>query len=106
MRTTSVEVDYQYTWEELLILFAVARREDVEGGGRYDARSAAINVWTHPWTSAMKPESTVMGTFYAAWGAENRICTIELDEGFSLEDLLKELGTLEEKALGQKIHGR
>jgi sulfur carrier protein ThiS len=30
---------------------------------------------------------------------------IEIEEGFSLEDLLAELGTLEEKALGEKVHG-
>jgi hypothetical protein len=28
------------------------------------------------------------------------------EEGFSFEDLLMELGTLEEKALGEKIHGQ
>jgi hypothetical protein len=31
---------------------------------------------------------------------------IETEEGFSLGNLLIELGTLEEKALGRKVHGR
>ena len=29
-----------------------------------------------------------------------------MEEGFSFEDLLMELGTLEEKALDRKVHGR
>jgi hypothetical protein len=31
---------------------------------------------------------------------------LEVEEGFSLEALLEELGALEEKAVGRKIHGR
>jgi hypothetical protein len=40
------------------------------------------------------------------WGQGNLIWQIEAEEGFSLDDLLEELGTLEEKAVGRKIHGR
>ena len=88
-------------------MFALAHAEDVEKGGRYDARSAAINIYTHSWTTPWdRNETTIMGTLYCAWADENRICKIELDEGFSLEDLLTELGTLEAKAFGRKIHGR
>jgi len=107
MQTHAVAVRYRYTREELLTVFVLARQEDVEEGGRYDARSAAINMYTHPWTTEMMPsESTIMGTFYASWGEDNHSWKIEIDEGFSMEDLLVELGTLEEKALGRKIHGR
>ena len=31
---------------------------------------------------------------------------IEVEEGFSLDDLLEVLGELEAKALGERIHGR
>jgi hypothetical protein len=51
-------------------------------------------------------ESTLMGSLYVYWGHQNRIWRFEIEEGFSFEDLLIELGTLEEKALGMKIHGR
>jgi hypothetical protein len=103
----AVEVDYRYTREDLKALFDLAYDEDVERGGRYDGRSGAINVYTHPWqTEMMRAESTLMGLFSAAWGQGNQIWQIALEEGFSLEDLLEELGTLEQKALGRKVHGR
>lgn len=54
----------------------------------------------------MRAESTLTGSIYVFWGDENRIWQIEVDEGFSFENLLVELGTLEEKALGEKVHGR
>jgi hypothetical protein len=47
-----------------------------------------------------------MGLLYAFWGDENRSWQIEGDEGFSLGDMLQELGMREEKALGEKVHGR
>jgi hypothetical protein len=73
----------------------------VEKGGRYDARSAAINVWPHHWQHpATREESDLMGTFYCHWGEPPALWQIETDEGFSLEDLLQELGCLELKALG------
>jgi len=106
MKSTLIPIEYQYTRRDLLRLFAFANEHDVEKGGRYDARAAAINVWTHSWVNkATRGESSTMGTFYVYWAEENEIYQIELDEGFSLEDLRKELGVLEEKALGRKIHG-
>jgi hypothetical protein len=107
MATHAIEVDYRYSRDQLGALFALARAEDVEKGGRYDARSGAINIYTHPWNSpTMQEESTLMGTIYVFWVEENRIWQVEIEEGFSLEDLLGELGTLEEKASGRKVHGR
>lgn len=47
--TTHHPVDFAYTRPELEALFCVARAQDVEHGGHYDARSAAINVWSHHW---------------------------------------------------------
>jgi hypothetical protein len=46
-----------------------------------------------------------MGTFYVHWAEENRIWCIETDDGFGLEDLLRELATLEQKAFGEVKHG-
>ena len=101
------EVDYRYSRDQLDALFALARAEDVEKGGRYDARSGAINIYTHPWNSpTMQEESTLMGSIYVFWAEENRFWRFEIEEGFSPDDMLVELGTLEEKAIGRKVHGR
>jgi hypothetical protein len=106
MKTRAVEVDDRYTRQELQAMFELARAEDLEKRGRYDARSGAIHMYTHPWNApSMQEESTLMGSIYAFWAEENRVWQIEIEEGFSLEDLLAELGTLEEKALGEKVHG-
>jgi Family of unknown function (DUF6166) len=103
----TVEVAYRYTREDLKALFDLVYEEDVERGGRYDGRSGAINVYTQPWdTEPIRRESTLMGTFSAVWGQGNQIWQVEAEEGFSLDALLEELGTLEEKAVGRKIHGR
>jgi hypothetical protein len=106
-QATAVEVEYRYTREDLKAIFDLAYEEDVERGGRYDGRSGALNVYTHAWdTEARRLESTLKGSFSAVWGQGNLIWQIEAEEGFSLDDLLEELGTLEEKAVGRKIHGR
>jgi hypothetical protein len=69
--------------------------------------SAALNIWTYAWTNpALRNESSLMGTFYAAWADENRLWKAEVEEGFSLDDLLEVLGELEVTALGMRIHGR
>jgi hypothetical protein len=107
VKTTAVEVDYRYSPDQLHALFELARAEDVKKGGRYDARSGAINIYTHPWNDeATRTESTLMGSIYVFWADQNRIWRCEMEEGFSVEDLLVELGTLEQKALGSKVHGR
>jgi hypothetical protein len=107
MQTTAYEVDLCYSRRQLEALFVMARREDVEEGGRYDARGGALNFWTHRWNEPnMREESSLIGSLYVYWGNQNRIWRFEIEEGFSFEDLLIELGTLEEKALGMKMHGR
>ena len=55
METTAVEVEYRYASDQLQVLFELARAEDVEKGGRYDARSGAINIYTHPWQTWPEP---------------------------------------------------
>jgi hypothetical protein len=51
--------------QELQALFRYAREQDVERGGHYDARSAAIIIWSHHWAHpATREESETIGTFY------------------------------------------
>jgi hypothetical protein len=103
--TTRHPVDFPYTRPELEALFRYAHAHDVEQGGYYDARSAAINVWSHHWaTDATREESEILGTFYVHWEPP-MLYEIEIDEGFALEDLMAELGRLELRALGQVTHG-
>jgi hypothetical protein len=78
----------------------------VDKGGRYDARSAAVILWTHHWVHpATKEESETIGTFYGHWAPTPMLYQIETDEGFALEDLLQELGRLELRTLGRVKHG-
>lgn len=107
MSTSKYAVELGYRRDDLLALFATASQADVEDEGRYDARGAAINIWTHGWHhKGTREESETMGTLYFRWG--NDTCylrEIECDEGFDKGDLLRELGILEEKALGRRVHG-
>lgn len=103
----SIEVDYRYRRDQLEALFRQARSEEVEEGRHFDTGSAALNIWTHAWSNAaMRDESSLIGTFYAAWVEENRVWKAEVEDGFSLDDLLEVLGSLEEQALEERIHGR
>lgn len=107
--TTPHSTDLRYTVPELKALFDVARREDVEWGGRYDARRAAINLWTQPWPqgclSPLTGESTLLGTWYFQGGTAPRLWQISTDAEATLTDLLQELGGLELKALWRLKHG-
>jgi hypothetical protein len=99
-------VEFSYTRQELEALFRLANEGDVEKGGRCDARSAAINIWSHHWQErAAWEESDTIGTFYFHWEPTPMLYEIQPDEGFSLEDLLQELGRLELQALGYVKHG-
>jgi hypothetical protein len=106
MLTTRHAVDFAYSHQELDALFRCAGAHDVEQGGRYDARSAAINVWSRHWAHlATREESETIATFYVHWAPTPRLYAIETDEGFSLEDLLQALGRLELQAWGSVKHG-
>jgi|SRR5215510_7203075 len=101
MLTTCHAVDFAYTPQELQALFRYACEHDVERGGHYDARSAAINVWSHHWLNdATHEESETIGTFDVRWEPP-QLYEIETDEGFSLEDLMQALVRLELQALGR-----
>jgi len=66
MKTTMYQVDLRYTKEELLTIFDVATKEDVDHRGRYECRGGAIYVWSHPWTNpATRYDSTNIGAFYS-----------------------------------------
>jgi len=106
MLTTRHPVDFPYTRQELDALFRYANEHDMENGGRYDARSAAINVWSHHWLHpATREESEIVGSFDVHWAPTPMLYEIETDAGFSLDDLLQELGRLELKAFGRVKHG-
>ena len=106
MNSTMHSVDFPYSQDELLALFRYAHEHDVEKGGRYDARSAAINVWSHHWQHpATLEESEIVGTFYVHWSPVTVLWQIETEEGFSIDDLMRELGRLELSALGYVKHG-
>jgi len=105
MPTTHHAVDVADTPQELQALFRYAREQDVEHGGHDDTRSAAIIVWSHHWVHpATHEELETIGTFYVHWDPPV-LYEIETDEGFSLEDLMQELGRLELQALGRVKHG-
>ena len=105
MKSQMHRVDLRYTKEELLTIFAVATKEDVDLGGHYNCQGRAIHVWSHPWTNAAaRYDSSPIGAFYVNW-LEERMDRIETDEGFDLADLLHELAMLELKALGETKHG-
>ncbi len=104
--TASYPVHLRYARHELHALFDVADAEDVEKGGRYDARGGAIHVWSHHWRHpATRAESEMLGSLYVHWMDET-IWRIVCDEGFALDDLLHEQAMLEQKALGSVKHGR
>jgi hypothetical protein len=106
MLTTRHQVEFTYSRPELEALFQYARDHDVERGGRYDARSACIILWSHHWLNpATRLESETIGSFYVRWTDPPTLREIETDEGFSLEDLMAELGRLELLALGRVKHG-
>jgi hypothetical protein len=95
-------VDFADTDQELQALFRYAHAHDVEQGGRYDARSAAINVWTHHW---LHPTTHLESETIGMHWDPSVLWEIETDGGFSVEDLMVELGRLELQALGRVKHG-
>jgi hypothetical protein len=106
MLTTRHPVDFPYSRQELDALFCYANEHDVEKGGRYDARSAAVNLWSYGWHQpATREASEIIGSFYFHWAPTPILWQIETDEGFLLEDLMAELGRWELAALGYVKHG-
>jgi hypothetical protein len=76
-----------------------ARGHDVERGGIYDARSAAINVWSHSWTTPeLRQASKLIGTITLAWGVphDDLATLVELcvEPGYALAELEQHLELL------------
>ena len=66
--STTHPVDLRYTKEELLTIFAIATKEDVDLGGHYNCQGGAITVWSHPWNNAaVRYDSSTIGAFYVNW---------------------------------------
>jgi hypothetical protein len=61
-------VDFACTRQELEALSRYAHEDDVDKGGHYDARPAAINIRSHRWHHpATHAESEILGSSYFAW---------------------------------------
>ena len=104
--TAAFPVEWRYTHDELLRLFQATAHGDVDKGGRYDARGAALNIWSHFWINdATHHDSSIIGSFYVHWADAHCIYAVECDHGFDLADLQHELALLEEAALGYVKHG-
>jgi hypothetical protein len=76
-----------------------ARAHDVERGGQYDARSAAINVWSKPWsTPELRQASKIVGTIFLAWHTPHQdlatITELHVEAGFTLADVERHLELL------------
>ena len=106
MQSTRHTVQLQYAKKEVRKLLDTANQHRVDTGGRYRTQSAAIHIGLPPDT-ALAPVDTAgtMGTFYFDW-TTLRLHAIECGAGQQLDDLLGELGTLEEMAFGKKKYGR
>jgi hypothetical protein len=95
MLTTRNPVDFRYTRAEQEAIFRYAREHDVETGGRYDARAAGILFWSHHWLHpTTREELETIGSFYVRWGGHAGALGDRTDEGFSLDDLMTELGRM------------
>lgn len=106
MQSTRHKVQLQYAKKEVRKLLDTANQHRVDTGGRYHTQSAAIRIELPSRTaSAPVDMAATMGTFYFDW-ATLRLQEIECGDGQQLDDLLCELGTLEELAFGKKKHGR
>lgn len=105
MLTSRHPVDFPYTRRELHALFRYADKHHLEKGGRYDARDEDIHVWTCHWVqSRFRQASRRMGTWTFRWGQHPALWQLDVADGWTLDELLCELGILEQQAWGRVIH--
>jgi hypothetical protein len=76
-----------------------ARGHDVERGGVYDARSAAINIWSRPWdTPEHRQASELVGTIYLVWHTPHAhlatITQLDVEQGSTLADVERHVALL------------
>jgi hypothetical protein len=85
--------------EQALKAMAYARGHDVERGGVYDARSAAINIWSHSWrTPELRQSSYLVGSIYLAWAVPHpelaTVVEIHVEAGWTFSDIEQHLELL------------
>jgi hypothetical protein len=85
--------------EQAMKAMAYARGHDVERGGQYDARSAAIHIWSHSWrTPELRQSSDLIGSIYLAWNSLHPylVTKVELhvEAVFTLSDVEQHLELL------------
>ena len=85
--------------EQAMHAMAYARAHDVERQGVYDARSAAINVWSKPWsTPELRQASELVGSIYLAWHTPHpdlvTITELHVEAGFTRADVERHLELL------------
>jgi hypothetical protein len=97
MSTTRHAVDVAATHQEHEALVGDAHAPDGEKGGRDEARSPAIRLWSHHWRKAATREgSEIIGTGDIRWGT--RQCWWQSRP-------MQALGRLERHALGRVTPG-
>jgi hypothetical protein len=85
--------------EQAMKAITYARGHDVERGGQYDARSAAVNIWSHSWrTPELRQSSDLIGSIYLAWNTPHpdlvTIVELHVEAGFTLSDVEQHLELL------------
>jgi hypothetical protein len=121
---TRHEVTFPYTKEKREALFRLAYADGLARDGRYRVRPVAdrsewlpaVRQWTAWWqyqddtTGAMHghswEESDLMGAFLVHWGEAPAVWQIEVQEDYTLQEVLQALGRLELQALHDVKHGQ
>jgi hypothetical protein len=85
--------------EQAMQAMTYACAHDVERGGMYDARSAAILVWSHNWsTPELRQASEIVGSIYLAWHTPHpdlaTITELHVEAGYALADVERHLELL------------
>jgi hypothetical protein len=95
---TRHQVRFVVTHQQAMKALTYARGHDVERGGMYDARSAAINIWSHSWrTPELRQSSALIGTIHLSWhtpGHHVTITELHVEHGFTLADVERHLELL------------
>jgi hypothetical protein len=89
---TTYQLDRTIPHEVAAEGFMEARRRDVQAGGPYDARSAAILVWSSPWdTPENERLSEIVGTVYIHWHSPDdsraMLTKFEVEAGHTRQEL-------------------
>ena len=99
MSERRVPLDSVISREVALQGWTLARTQDVDHGGLYDVRSAAINIWSHPWNrKADLAASELLGTVYVSWHDPNkqhvRVWLLEVEKAGAQAELERHLAVL------------